>query len=241
MSAINTGTLLFDSGGTLDGLLSGVGTLQVAGGTLQIAGSGDNTFSGTTNVTVGTLQLNRTGGNALGGTINFTGTGGLTLSQANQIADTAIINYDKGTNGGSIVLNETVAAINVLNGNDVGAQVQAANGFNVTGLLTAMNTGLFSVASNATGSVGGLNISGSAIIRVAANGNPSTLNVGAMGITASGGTVQVGQGTGAFDATLNLEGNVTTTGDLNFTDGNFTGAQLRQISLNSATHDFQRR
>jgi len=82
--------------------------------------------------------------------------------------------------------------------------------------------------------VGGLNISGNAIIRVAANGNPSTLNVGALGIAGNGGTVQVGQGTGAFDAVLNLDGNVTTTGDLNFTDGNFTGPQLRLISLNSA-------
>jgi autotransporter-associated beta strand protein len=100
--AINTGALRFDTGGTLDGLLSGVGILEVAGGTLQIAGSGDNTFSGTTSITAGTLQLNRTGGNALGGTLNFTGTGGLTLSQANQIADTAIINYDKATNGGNI-------------------------------------------------------------------------------------------------------------------------------------------
>jgi autotransporter-associated beta strand protein len=232
--AINSGTLRYNSGGTIDGLLSGTGTLEVAGGTLQIAGTGDNTYTGTTNITAGTLQLNRTGGNAIGGTINFTGTGGITLSQQNQIADTAIINYDKATNGGNIVLNETVAAINMLNGNDAGAQVQAANGFNVTGLITGMNTSLFSVASNATGSVGGLNISGSAIIRVAANNNPSTLNVGQMGITASGGTVQVGQGTGAFDAVLNLDGNVTTTGNFNFTDGNFTGPNLRLINLNTS-------
>lgn len=229
--AIESGTLRYDSGGTIDGLLSGAGTLELAGGTLQITGLGDNSFSGITNITAGTLQLNRTGGNALGGTINFTGTGGITLTQQNQIADTAVINYDKAANGGNIVLNETVAAINMLNGNDLGAQVQAANGFTVTGLLTGMNTSVFSVASNATGIVGGLNINGNTIIRVAANGNPSTLNVGQLGITASGGTVQVGQGTGAFDAVLNLEGNVTTTGNLNFTDGNFTGPQLRLINL----------
>ena len=229
--AINAGTLRYDAGGAINGLLSGSATLAVQGGTLQVAGFVPNTFNGTTNVTGGVLQLNNSGGNAIGGTINFTGTGGIQLFQPNQIEDTATINFNKAINGGTITLNETFGTLNNLNGNDTNAQVIANNGFVVTGLVTAQNTSVFSTASGHTASVGGLNVSGSAIIRIAANGNNSTLNVGALGITASGGTIQVGQGVGGFDAVLNLDGDLTTTGNVAFTDGNFLGANLRQINL----------
>jgi autotransporter-associated beta strand protein len=75
------------------------------------------------------------------------------------------------------------------------------------------------------------------ILRIAANANPSTLNVGALGITATGGIIQVGQGMGAFDAVLNLEGDVTASGFFEFTRGNFFGVQRREITL-PATRTF---
>ncbi len=231
--AINAGTLRYDAGGTVNGLVSGSGTLAVQGGTLRLAGVGSNTFNGVTYVSGGVLQLNQSGGNAILNTINFTGTGGLSLLQPDQIEDTVTINYNKAANGGTVVINETIGTLNLINGADTNAQIIANNGFVVSGLVTAQNTTVFSTASGHTATVGGLNLSGTPIIRIAANSGPSTLNVGAAGIVASGGTIQVGQGAGGFDAVLNLDGDVTTTGNVAFTDGNFLGGNLRQIALTS--------
>ncbi len=229
---IDAGKLRFTAGGNMSGTINGPGELVVSGGNLQMSGSSPNTYTGLTTVESGTLQLNKTAAiTSIAGDLLFTGSGLLTLSTANQIADTSNIVYDKAVNGGTIIFNETVGSITMLNGNDAGAQVQAQNGFVVMGLLTGHNSSVFSVASNHSGAVGGLSLSGNTVMRLAANSNPSTLTVGSQGITASGGTIQVGQGTGAFNAVLNLGGNVTTTGDLNITDGNFTGTQLRQINL----------
>ena len=229
---IDAGKLRFTAGGNLSGTINGAGGLVVSGGTLQMSGSSPNTYTGLTTVEAGTLQLNKTAGTtSIAGDLLFTGTGQLTLTTANQIADTSNIVYDKAANGGTIIINETVASITMVNGNDAGAQVQAQNGFVVTGLLTSHNSSVFAVASNHSGTVGGLSINGSSVIRIAANSNASTLTIGPLGIAASGGTLQVGQGANAFDAVLNLGGGVTTTGNLNITDGNFTGAQLRQINL----------
>jgi autotransporter-associated beta strand protein len=129
-----------------------------------------------------------------------------------------------------------LATLNVIGGSET-AQFQANTGFVVNGLAT-MTTGVFSVASNHSATVGGMNISGGTL-RIAANSNPSTLNVGALGINASGGLIQVGQGTGAFDAVLNLGGDFIATGSLNVTDGNFGGPQKREINLGTATRTFQ--
>jgi autotransporter-associated beta strand protein len=236
---LNGGMVSFGLGGTLSGSISGSGSLMVNGAAgLQMDGLDANTYTGLTVVTGGTLRLNKSGVNAIAGDLQFSGTGLLSLLQANQIADTSTITYDKAINGGTIIFNETVGAINIINGHDTGAQVQAQNGFVVNGMLTAQNTSVFAVASNHSGSVGGLTVSGTAIIRIAANSNPSTLNVGALGITASGGTIQVGQGAGAFDAVLNLNGNVTTTGNFAFTDGGFAGGNLRQIQLGASDRTF---
>jgi hypothetical protein len=64
----------------------------------------------------------------------ITGTGVVTLLQGNQIADTATVTYNKAApNLGTVVFaNETVAAVNVLNGADTGSQFQSNNGFVVT-------------------------------------------------------------------------------------------------------------
>ena len=232
------GTLRFTGGGNLSGVASGAGALVVDGGTLQLSGTSANTFTSLTTINSGTLQLNKTGVNAIAGNLLFTGTGGITFSQTNQIVDSATITYDKAINGGNVLINETIGALTMLNGNDTNAQVQGLTGFVVTGLLTAQNTTVFAIASNNSGSVGGINMSGTSTVRIAGNSNPSTLTVGPLGITASGGTVQVGQGTGAFDAVLNLGGDVTTTGNFTFTDGGFTGAQLRQINLGASVRTF---
>lgn len=231
--AITGGTLRLSGGGNLSGVVSGSGGLLVDGGTLQLSGTAANTLTGETTVNSGTLQLNKTGANAVGN-LTLTNTGGLTLSQAEQIADTATLTFNK-TSGNVIVGSETIAALDIIGGNE-NAQFQANTGFVVTGQAT-MSTGVFSIASNHSASVGGLTMSGGTV-RIAANGNPSTLNVGASGINASGGLIQVGQGTGAFDAVLNLGGDFIATGSVNITDGNFSGTQKREINLGAVTRTF---
>jgi autotransporter-associated beta strand protein len=232
--AINGGTMRFTAGGNLSGILSGTSALVIDGGTLQLSGFEANTLSGETTVSSGTLQLNKTGVNAIAGNLTLLNTGALTLTQAEQIADTATLIFNK-TAGNQVIGNETIAAFNIIGGSET-AQLQANNGFVVTGLAT-MSTGVFAVASNHSATVGGVNISGGTL-RIAANSNPSTLNVGTSGINASGGLIQVGQGGGAFDAVLNLGGDFVATGSLNVTDGNFGGVQKREINLGDTTRSF---
>jgi autotransporter-associated beta strand protein len=231
---INGGTMRFTAGGNLSGVVSGAGALVVDGGTLQLSGFEANTLSGETTVNSGTLQLNKTGVNAIVGTLTLANNGALTLSQPEQIADNATLIFNK-TAGNQVIGNETIGAFNIIGGSET-AQLQANNGFVVTGIGT-MSTGVFSVASNHSATVSGLNISGGTL-RIAANSNPSTLNVGANGINASGGLIQVGQGTGAFDAVLNLDGNFIATGNVNVTDGNFGGTQKREINIGGVARTF---
>jgi autotransporter-associated beta strand protein len=233
--AINSGTMKFTGGGNLTGVVSGTGALVVDAGTLQLSGFEANTLASETTVSGGTLQLNKSAVNAIVGNLTLLNNGALTLSQPEQIADTATLIFNK-TAGNQVIGNETIGAFNIIGGSET-AQLQANNGFVVTGLAT-MSTGVFSVASNHSATVGGVNISGGTL-RIAANSNPSTLNVGASGINASGGLIQVGQGTGAFDAVLNLGGDFIATGNLNVTDGNFGGTQKREINLGDATRTFQ--
>lgn len=237
--SINAGTLNFGGGGLISGLVSGSGSLQVSGSTLQLAGPAANPFTGPVQVSAGTLQLNQTGGDAITGNISITGTGGLTLSQPNQISDTAVLTYDKAINGGNITLaNETLAAVTIVNGNDTNAQILANNGLAVSGAVTVQGTGVFAVASGHTVSAGSLILTGNtATLRIAGNSNASTLNL-AGNITASGGVIQVGQGTGAFDAVLNLGGDLIATGDLLVNDGGFTGASKREVNLSLPAHTF---
>lgn len=232
--AINSGTMRFTAGGTLGGVVSGPGTLLIDGGTLQLTGFESNTASGDTIISSGTLQLNKSAANAIAGTLTLLNNATLTLTQAEQISDTSTLVFNK-TAGNTVVGNETIGALNIIGGSET-AQFQANNGFVVAGLAT-MSTGVFSVASNHTATIGGLNISGGTL-RIAANSNPSTLNVGPSGITASGGLIQVGQGANAYDAVLNLEGNFTATGNVTITDGNFFGLEKREINLGTSDRTF---
>ena len=232
--AINAGTMRFSGGGNLSGIVSGTGNLVVDGGTLQLSGFEANTLSTEIVVNGGTLQLNKGGANAVAGNLTLLNNATLTLTVPDQIADTAKLTYNK-TAGNTVIGSETIGSLDVIGGSET-AQFQANNGFVVTGSAT-MTAGVFAIASNHSADIGGLNISGGTL-RIAANSNPSTLNVGSSGITASGGLIQVGQGTGAFDALLNLGGDFNATGSLSVTDGNFSGVQKREINLGAATRTF---
>lgn len=233
---VNNSTLVLEGSTPMTGVISGAGpVLALGAGPKQIAGSSPNVNTGGTTVSAGVLQLNKTPGvNAVGGDILIDGTGRLQLLAADQIPDSATVTYASA--GPSTTLgNETIANINIIGGSEQ-SQFVGNNGLVVSNLLTVA-TGVFAVASNHTVSVGGLNISGG-IVRIAANANPSTLNVGAGGITATGGLIQVGQGGANFDAILNLEGDYTGSGFVDFTRGGYFGANKREINLGTATRTF---
>jgi hypothetical protein len=87
------------------------------------------------------------------------------------------------------------------------------NGFTVLGTATVQqrNPG---VPSGHSATVNAINMtSPTAIVRLGAQTNTSTLNVGPGGITASGGDIQVKFNTANGDAVLNLGGDLTTTGN----------------------------
>jgi autotransporter-associated beta strand protein len=84
---------------TLSGVISGAvagGVSKVGLGTVVLAGTAANTYTGVTGVTNGELQLNKTAGvNAIAGAINVSG-GTLRWLANNQVADTASITQSAG-------------------------------------------------------------------------------------------------------------------------------------------------
>lgn len=64
------------------------------------------------------------------------------------------------------------------------------------------------------------------------------MNIGAGGITASGGEIQVKFNVNDQDATINLEGGLTTTGNLAITNAGYAGAFLNVINLSAGSHAF---
>jgi autotransporter-associated beta strand protein len=233
---VNNSMLLLAGPTPMSGVIAGNGIVTAQGaGAKQIGGTAANTYTGGTSITEGSLQLNKTPGvAAVGGDVVIEGTGQLQLLAPDQIPDTATITYNSaGTS--TVLANETIANVTIIGGSEA-SQLQANNGLVISNLLS-MSTGVFSVASNHSASIAGINISGGTL-RIAANTNPSTMNVGAGGITATGGLIQVGQGTGNFDAVLNLEGNYTGSGFVEFARGNYSGPNRREINLGDSTRTF---
>jgi autotransporter-associated beta strand protein len=100
-SSGNTATMESASTKTLEvtGSISGAGGLSKLGlGTLLLAGSTANTFTGVASVDAGTLKLQKTGGVAAvsAGTIAING-GTLLLGAANQISDSTAVTMAGGT------------------------------------------------------------------------------------------------------------------------------------------------
>lgn len=228
---LNAGTLRLSNGGSLSGTLSGAGQLEAGGGTVVINGTTANTNTGMTTISAGTLQLNKTAGvQAIGGDITITGSGVLAILATEQIADTATITFT-GTSTDSTAgstSKETVANV-IANPSTSAGQFQMRNGFTVTGTAT-LNNGVLGVSSGSTATVNAINMTGG-ILRIAGSTAASTLHVGAGGITASGGEIQVKFNTNNQDAVLNLGGNFTATGFVNITNGNYTGANVNVINL----------
>jgi autotransporter-associated beta strand protein len=236
--AASEGTIAFAAGATLTGTISGAGAIQF-GAASQIGGTDANTFTGAISISAGDLQLNKPAGiNATGNVINITGTGRLLRLAADQIPDTATINFT-GTSTDSLATQtgaETLENIivNSANAGATGGQVIMRNDLIVRGVGT-VSRGILGVASGSTATVNAVNITAldttSAILRIAGGGAASSLNIGPGGITASGGDIQVKFSTTNQDAIINLGGDFTSTGNVIFTNAGYTGVNLNVINL----------
>lgn len=228
---LNGGGLVFGGGGTLSGAITGTGALSTTAGTLELTGDTANTFTGLTTISGGTLRLSKAPGvNAVGGNVTITGPGLLTMIGNEQIPDTATITFN-GTSADSTIGStgtETVANV-IVNASVATGQFIIRNNFTITDTATVQN-GILSLASNHTANINRINISGG-IVRIAGSGGPSTMNVGAGGILASGGVFEVKFNTNDQDAILNLGGDVTATGNLTFNNANYAGPNQSRINL----------
>jgi len=230
---LSGGRVRFTAGGTLGGVISGPGELESAGGTLTIQGIDANTYTGLTTVSGGSLRLsNPPETNAVGGDIQITGGATLAIVSPEQIPDTATI-YVLGTSGDSLVgtnSKETIANA-VVDGVSAATQMVTRNDMTITGTAT-VNQGILGVASGHNATFNKIVVtSPTGLLRIAGSGGPSIMNVGAGGITASAGEMQVKFNGNNQDATLNLAGDFTATGDFRFTNAGYTGANLNMINL----------
>lgn len=233
---ISGGKVRFANGGFVNDAISGVGGLET-NATLDLAGSTPNTHTGLTTVTAGALRLSKSaeGIDAVGGDIDITGTGTLAILANEQVPDTATIRALGSSNdslAGSTGV-ETFANA-VVNGTSTATQMILRNTPVITGSAT-IQQGVLSIASSHSATINAVNLTAATgILRLAGNTGPTTLNVGTGGITASAGTIEVKLGNSDQDAVLNLSGNVTATGNLSFTNGNYTGANLNVVRLNGS-------
>jgi autotransporter-associated beta strand protein len=227
---INAGTLRFTGGGIFNGIIAGAGGIDVPIGTFEIGGIDPNTYTGATTISGGTLRLNRFGVNAISGNVTISGGGVLTMLGSDQIPDTATITF-LGTSADSTansVGTETVANV-IVNPVVNTGQFLLGNGFTITDTATIQN-GILGVRSNQNATINAINMSGG-MLRIAGNGGPSVLDVGAGGITASGGVIEVKFNTADQSAQLRLGGDFTTTGNVAVTNANYAGGSLNQIEL----------
>ncbi len=254
----NRGIALASIGGTLD--VVGGATLSYAGvmanlgaqtglftksgfGTLTLAGAVANSYTGTTTVTGGTLNLGYTGGNSVPANLTANGGASVILTAANQIADSANVVIGDLTNGANIRTGANADTINSLSitvpvgsGYGVGNPTTSVlSNLNILGTLSVTNGEHDFVNSNSTVTSNALIMDGSTG-RLGANTNPSTVTVGAGGLSMTNAQLRLGTNGAGFAATVNLGGNFTGSGTNNFLVNNFSG--LRQLNLQGATRTF---
>jgi autotransporter-associated beta strand protein len=137
------------------GVLSGGLRLAKSGGdssTLTLSGSSANSYTGDTFVSLGTLTLNKTAGvDAVPGNLiigDGTSTDTVSLSAANQIADTSVVTM---SNSGKFNLNGHAETIGALSGNASGADIDLGGG-----ALTVSGTSDSSFAGSVETGTGGV-------------------------------------------------------------------------------------
>jgi len=249
----------FQSSANVTGILAGTtGANKTTSGTVTFTGGNANTYTGLTTVSAGSLILNRTAGvDALASNVLVNGAGTLTVSNSNQIKDTANVEVATGGTFGIAGNSETVNGVKLTGGAMTGT----------TGVLTSTTvydfqsgsaTAIFGGTAGATKTTSGtVTFSGSnantytGLTTVSAG----TLSIGkATGVDALAGDVLV-NGTGtltitnpdqikntanvevATGGTFGIGGNSETVNGLKFTGGATTGTA--GILTSSTTIDFQ--
>lgn len=199
-----------DFSGVLAGDLS---LLLDATGSLTLSGSSANTYTGTTSVLLGTLTLNKTAGvNAVGGNLSIgdgSGTDRVSLSAANQIADTSIVAMAAGGTA-ELRLNGNAETIGAL----VGGAAGTANVILGAGALNVAGTSTSSFAGNITATAGGvLTFAGAsnALVSGVYSGSGSLVKTGAGTLTLSGTNTYTGATT-ISNGTLAVNGRVAGSG-----------------------------
>ncbi|WAC18765.1 autotransporter-associated beta strand repeat-containing protein [Luteolibacter sp. SL250] len=204
------------------GMAGAHGFVKAAAGTLTFGGTASNTYTGQTRIAGGTLHLNKTGGaTAVAGDILMS-TGGLTLGQNNQIADTSVITATGGNINFS-AKSETVAGM-ALSG---GATFSTGNtgGGSATstatlGVVTAADTSRLTVNSGgkitatSIALTGTNNTAGNILMGGGHNTAVSTLEIGAGGLSMTGQTIQVNSASSTQKGSrISLNGDFTGSGE----------------------------
>jgi len=226
---LNSGQLVVLSGGSIDGILAGAGTLNITGGTLAITAA-NTTLTAVTNIAAGaTATLGNTA--ALGtGAINLQdATSALTLANtspgafANSITGTGILNL----NGSALT---TLASANPA----------FAGQTNVNGPVSASNLAALGASAINIGSTGNLTYTASGTLANSIAG-AGALNLAATALTLTGSntvaSINALAGSNITAATANSLGNAST--KLTMTDATVTLAQnnitLGAVSMNGAS------
>lgn len=191
----------------LAGPIGGTGSssaLTVTGiGTLELAGSGANTYTGLTTMNSGNavLLLNKTGVNAIAGNVAITA-GTVRLGQSNQIADTALFSPTSGTfdlNGNS----ETIGSVGP-----------------GTGTITSSVAGnsILTIAGSVTGDASATITNGSGTVSLVKNGDQMLILRGAStytgGTTLNQGEIALVSTSALGTGTITLNGGTLRTQDI---------------------------
>jgi fibronectin-binding autotransporter adhesin len=241
---VTNNTVAFNTqAGSISAALAGaVGLTKTTSGTLSLAGSSANTYSGLTTVSAGVLTLAKTAGlNAIAGDLTITGAA-VTFTNNNQIADTAAVTmsgsssvfngttYNSG-GAGNLALNETINLLTVTGGIFLPGGSTASTGFVVTGSASFTGgSGSTTYVQNSGGlaSYGSLALIGMNSTALASTSSPvanqfvltgnnarqTTVTVGSGGLSLDGSNLllQIGTSVGVTGSRLVLNGDVTTTG-----------------------------
>ncbi|MDW8309461.1 MAG: autotransporter-associated beta strand repeat-containing protein [Verrucomicrobiales bacterium] len=220
-----------DATSTFSGVITdSTGTLnltKVGAGTLTLAGSTANTFTGTTTVNGGVLVLGKSAGNAVPGALTI-GAATVRLSGNNQIADGSAVTINSAA--GLLDLNgnsDTVGTVTMTGGTITTGAGTLTLGGNVTGNAAAstatisgnLNLGgatrTFTIADGTAAtdmsitaniSNGGLTKAGAGVLALSGN------NTFAGGLSVNAGTVVLGSDTAAGTGTLTMSAGITLEG-----------------------------
>ena len=235
------------------GVISGAGAVAVDGGTLTLAGTAANTYSGTTTVNGGTLDLNKTAGqNAVSGALvigNGSGSATTRLLASNQISDTAAVTLASGgtptlnLNGfaetvGSVASSNTAATITLGTGGSLStggdnSSTTFAGVISGAGSITKQGSGTFTL-TGANSYSGGTTVSAGTL-----QGDSTSLQGGivnnatvAFNQTSAGSYAGVMSGTGSL--TKLGASTLTLTGANTFTGGALVSVGTLQLGANNA-------